>query len=483
MATLGQWTRRGFLATAGLVGGGLALGIVLAPNRLKMTDAAPEGQVVLNTWVRVAPDNTVTVIFPHSEMGQGVGTGLAQMLAEEMEADWAQIRIEQAPPTEAYINSDLGRGYILGDAAIPGFMNRFIDYSFLQIARFAVGQLTGGSTAIRLTGHYAMRRAGAAAKGMLIQAAAEAWGVDASAIRAEAGRVVGPDGQSATFGELAGAAAAFTPDLAPPLKDPKDYRIVGQPVTRLDLPAKVNGTAVFGMDVTMPGMGYAAVMLPPVMGARVGAVDESGVTARPGLGRVLNLGDAVAVLADSYWTASRALEELAITWEGGRTDLSSAAIATEQETALAGAPEWMIEAGTVGELPVTASYSVPYLAHATMEPMNATVHVRTDGAEVWIGHQNMAFARAAVADHLGLSPDQVVINPTYLGGGFGRRGQMDALILAVRIAVEAGTPVKTIWSRETDMTHDWYRPAVQARLAGAVENGRMTAFRHVYTHT
>lgn len=482
MATAGQWTRRGFLATAGLLGGGLALGIALAPNRLRMTDAAPDGEVVLNTWVRVAPDNTVTVLFPHSEMGQGVGTGLAQMLAEEMEADWTQIRIEQAPPSDAYTNSDLGRGYILGEAAVPGFMNRFIDYSFLQITRFAVGQMTGGSTAVRLTGHFGMRRAGAAAKGMLIQAAAEAWGVTPDRLRAEAGRVIGPDGQSATFGELASAAAAFTPDLAPPLKDPKDYRIVGRPIPRLDLPAKVDGSAVFGMDVSVPGMAYAAVRLPPVIGARVARVDESGLVARPGLGRVLNLGDAVAVLADSYWTASQALDALDITWEGGQTGLTSAGMAAEQDAALDGAPEWVIDTAAVAETPVGARYTVPYLAHATMEPMNATVHVRPDGAEVWVGHQNLAFARAAVADHLGLAPEAVVIHPCYLGGGFGRRSEMDALILAVRIAAEAGQPVKTIWSRETDMTHDWYRPAVHARLSGAVANGRMTAFRHVYTH-
>ncbi len=483
MGSVAKWTRRGFLATAGLVGGGLALGIVLAPNRLKMSDAAPEGQVVLNTWVRIAPDNTVTVIFPHSEMGQGVGTGLAQMLAEEMEADWAQVRIEQAPPSEAYINSDLGRGYILGEAAVPGFMNRFIDYSFLQVARFAVGQLTGGSTAIRLTGHYGMRRAGAAAKGMLIQAAAKTWGVEAGACRAEAGRVLGPGDKTATFGELASVAATFTPDLAPPLKDPKDYKIVGQAVTRLDLPSKVDGSAVFGIDVTVEGMAYAAVLLPPVIGARVASVDEAGLTQRPGLGRVLNLGDAIAVLADSYWTASRALEELQIAWDGGRNDLSSEVIATMLEAALDGAPELMIDEGSVGEMPVSASYSVPYLAHATMEPMNATVHVRPDGVEVWMGHQNVAFARAAVADHLRVAPETVVMHPTYLGGGFGRRGQMDALILAVRIAVEAGQPVKTVWSRETDMTHDWYRPTVRARLAGAVEGGKMAAFRHIYTHT
>jgi isoquinoline 1-oxidoreductase subunit beta len=234
--------------------------------------------------------------------------------------------------------------------------------------------------------------------------------------------------------------------------------------------------------VTVPGMGYAAVKLSPVIGAKVASVDETGVTQRPGLGRVLNLGDAVAVLADSYWTASRALEELQIAWEGGQTDLTSATVAALQETALGGAPEWMIEEGTPGDLPVAASYSVPYLAHATMEPMNATVHVRTDGVDVWMGHQNVAFARAAVADHLGISPDTITMHPTYLGGGFGRRSEMDALILAVRIAVEAGQPVKTVWSRETDMTHDWYRPAVQARLSGGVADGRMTAFRHIYTN-
>ena len=487
-SALGKWTRRSFLATAGVVGGGLALGITLSPNRLKMVDEAQGDAVNLNTWVKITPDDQITVYIPHSEMGQGAGTGLAQMLAEEMDADWDRVQIEQAPVTDTYTNSDLGRGYIVGEGAnIPAFMYPVIDFAFLQIAGNLVGQLTGGSTAIRLTGHHGMRRAGAAAREMLLQSAATQWDVPVDSLSTEAGVVThAASGQSATYGALASQAATFTPNLKPALKDSADYKIVGQSKPRLDLPAKVNGTAQFGIDVTVPGMVYAAIALAPVRDARAASVDDSAVAGRKGLGQVINLGDVVAVTADSYWTASRAVEALEIRWEGGQPDLSSASIRAQHTRDLdRGAFEEMdaegdVDAAMARGTAVAARYDVPYLAHATMEPMNCTVSITDTGAEIWAGNQNMLFARNAAAEVLGLEPEAVTMHPVYLGGGFGRRGEMDFVTIAARVAQAAKAPVKVIWSRETDMANDTYRPAILSRMEGAVEGGRITALRHHY---
>ncbi len=483
-----KWTRRSFLATAGLLGGGLALGLTLSPNRLKMVGAAQASEGALNTWVRITPDNRVTVVFPHSEMGQGAGTGLAQMLAEELEADWDLVEIEQAPVTEDYTNSDLGRGYIVGEGAnIPAFMYPMLDFAFLQIAGGVVGQMTGGSTAIRLTGHHGMRRAGAAAREMLVQAAAEEWGVDADSIVARKSMVLHEgSGRSATFGELATKAAEYTPNLKPRLKDSAEYTIVGHSKPRLDLPQKVNGTAQFGMDVRVPGMVFAAIALPPIRDAQATSVDDSAVSGRAGVGRVVNLGDVVAVTAESYWAAKRALDDLQIDWHGGRTNLTSALVRQTHENDLATKErEVMDDAGDVDAAfasgtVVEAEMAVPYLAHATMEPMNCTISVTDDGAEVWVGHQNMMFARNAVAETLGLAPEAVTMHPQYLGGGFGRRGDFDWVTLAARIGGELRQPVKVVWSREMDMTNGLYRPAILARMVGSVEDGRITGLRSHY---
>ncbi|MEX0339015.1 MAG: molybdopterin cofactor-binding domain-containing protein [Arenibacterium sp.] len=487
---LKTWTRRSFLATAGVVGGGLALGLTLSPNRLKMSadEAASGDDIILNTWVKITPDNRITVFFPHSEMGQGAGTGLAQMLAEELEADWNTVAIAQAPVTDEYVNSDLGRGYIVGEGAnIPAFMYPMLDFAFLQVAANLVGQLTGGSTAIRLTGHHGMRRAGAAAKDMLLQAAAAEWDVSVDTLTAKDSMILHEaSGRSASFGSLAARAAAFSPNLKPKLKDSSDYRIVGVSKPRLDLPEKVNGTAQFGIDVTVPGMVYAAVALPPIRDARVASVDDSALSGKSGIGQVVNLGDAVAVTADSYWTASRALDALDIAWAGGQNDLSSATVRAQQVSDLeSGELENMDTAGDIEAARATgkvlrAEYEVPYLAHATMEPMNCTVSLNADGAEIWVGHQNQLFARNSAAEALGLDPGQVKMHPVYLGGGFGRRGEMDFVTLAVRVAQAIDKPVKVIWSRETDMSNDTYRPAILSRMEGAVENGRITAFGNRY---
>ena len=479
--------RRALLVSAGVVGGGVALGLALSPNRLKIyqDDVAESGETILNTWVKLTPDNRLTVIIPHSEMGQGVGTGLAQMLAEEMEADWDTVSIEQAPATDAYINSDLGRGYIVGEGAkIPGFVYPMLDFTFLQLAKGLVGQITGGSTAIRLTGYHGMRRAGAAAREMLMRAAAKEWDAPMSALRAEAS-VIHHDasGRSAPFGAFADAAARFTPTLKPDLKTPTDYKIVGSSKPRLDIPEKVTGGAQFGMDVIVPGMRYAAIAQAPVTGAQATAISKSTNADH----RIVDLGDAVVVVADSYWEASNTLSQLTITWEGGDAAIDSELLRKRHNAHLVETrhEEVMDKEGDAANMlaadpTLSVEYAVPYLAHATMEPMNCTAHVRDGACELWLGHQNPIAARDDAADLLGLKKSDVIVNNTYLGGGFGRRGRTDNVLQAVRVSQEIGAPVKLIWSREEDMQNDFYRPAIVSRMRGLVEDGAIKAMDHAY---
>ena len=481
--------RRTFLVSAGVVGGGVALGLTLSPNRLKIhrDDVASGDEIILNTWVKLTPDNKITVIIPHSEMGQGVGTGLAQMLAEEMDADWETVAIEQAPADDRYINSDLGRGYIIGEGAqIPGFVYPMLDFTFLQLAKGMVGQLTGGSTAIRLTGYHGMRRAGAAAREMLTRAAAKEWGVPVNSVRAESSTLYhDASNRAAPYGAFSAAAAKFTPNLKPALKSPADYKIVGSPKPRLDLPEKVNGAAQFGMDVIVPGMKYAAIAQAPVFGARAVAVADPANAAH----QIVNLGDAVVTVADSYWEASNALRQLNIEWQGGDATLSSDALRAKHNAHLEETRhEEVME--KVGNAPAilqssdthSVEYAVPYLAHATMEPLNCTASVQDGKCDLWVGHQNPITARDETAKLLGLKKSNVTVHNTYLGGGFGRRSKTDNVIQAARVAAEIGVPVKLIWSREQDMSNDFYRPAVVSRMRGVLENGAISAMSHAYVY-
>jgi isoquinoline 1-oxidoreductase beta subunit len=490
---LGKTTRRTFLVSSGLLGGGLALGITLAPNRLKMTSpAAVSGsEILLNTWVKITPDNQLTVIVPHSEMGQGIGTGLAQMLAEEMDADWDTVAIEQAPADDAHVNSDLGRGYILGEgAAIPSFVYPLLDFTFLQISKSAVGQITGGSTAIRFTGYHGMRRAGAAAKDMLLHSASETWGVALDSLRV-AKSVVYHDAsnRSATFGELSSLAATYTPPLKPALKSFDKYTIVGQPKQRLDIPEKTDGSAVFGMDVIVPNMLYAAIEQAPVVDAKIVSIDDAALVGQSNITKVINLNDAVVVVADSYWEASRALEKLEVQWAGGREQLSSAELHQTHENDLdTQSGEVMHSVGDAvllldSEEAIAAQYAVPYLAHATMEPMNCTAWVQGDQCDIWMGHQNPMYARNEAASVLGIDRENVTIHNCYLGGGFGRRSKLDVVSQAVRVAREIDVPVKLVWSREQDMSNDFYRPAIVSRMKGVLDGTRIQAMSHSYVYT
>ena len=465
------WTRRAFIGTGSLVGGGFVLGVagvVLAPSRHSIVsdDAVEKGE--LTTWITVTPNNLVTVLVPHCEMGQGAQTALAMMAAEEMEAAWDLVRVKEAPALGAYANAYLLRAFA-GDS-IPAPFERAVDYGTYRLARWFGLQVTGGSTAVRGTGQYGMCVAGAAAKEMLIAAAAERFGVPPADCRANGSRVMhAASGQSASFGELATAGAGRPVPAHPVLKDPDTYTIRRTARPRFDIPSKVDGSATYGIDFTVPGMLYAAVDMAPVFGGKLLSVDSGPAEAMPGVRRVVQLDEAVAVVADSYWRARQALGALEPQFDdAGQGNVSSASIFAAFDEALGSAPEMPEAAATV----VTADYRVPFLAHATMEPMACTARVDGDRAEVWAGVQDPLNARATAADALDLDVEHVQFTNLQLGGGFGRRlpFTLDYIDLGARIAkAMSPTPVKSVWSRENDIQHDYYRPAGMARFAGALD--------------
>jgi isoquinoline 1-oxidoreductase beta subunit len=468
---MGKWTRRAFIGAGTVVGGGLVLGVAgvaFSPNRLTVLsdDEAASGE--LNTWIAVTPDNMVTVLVPHCEMGQGTWTALAMMAAEEMEADWDLVHIKEAPALDAYANAYPIRAFAGAD--IPQPMVRAFDYGTYRLARWFGTQATGGSTAVRSTGIFGMAVAGAAAKEMLIAAAAERFGVSPSECQAKSSRVVhAASGKSATFGELAASAAKFPVPSRPQLKSPDSYTLRRTARARADIRPKVDGSAKYGIDVTVPGMLYAAVEIAPVFGGKLVSVDSAPAEAMPGVKRVVRLEEAVAVVADSYWRARKALAALKPEFDdAGHREVSSASIFAAFDKSLGAAPEMPGEAAKI----VTADYRVPFLAHATMEPMVCTAKVEADRAEVWAGVQDPLNARSTAASALDLDVDQVHFTNLLLGGGFGRRlpFTFDYVDLGVRVAkAMSPTPVKTVWSRENDIQHDYYRPAAMARFAGALD--------------
>ena len=474
---MGKWTRRAFIGAGSLVGGGFVLGVAgvaFAPGRhgVVSADAADKGG--LTTWITVTPDDFVTILVPHCEMGQGSQTGLAMMAAEEMEADWDRVRIEEAPALDAYANAYMLRAFT-GDA-MPAPLGRAIDYGAYRLARWFGTQATGGSLAVRGTG-YGMRVAGAAAREMLLAAAAERFGVPAHECAAARSRITHAwSRQSAGFGGLAKAAAAIPAPADPPLKDPDTFVIRRTSKPRFDIPPKVDGSVRYGIDFTLPGMLHAAVDIAPVEGGRLVSVDPAPAKAMPGVQEVVELENAVAVVADSYWRARKALAALRPAYDdAGHGGVSSATIFAAFDEALGDAPEMPAEAAKV----FTADYRVPFLAHATMEPMACTARVEGDRAEVWAGTQDPLNARSIAAGALDFDADQVQLTNLMLGGGYGRRLPFcfDYVDLGVRIAkAMSPAPVKLVWSRENDIQHDYYRPAAMCRYAGALDpDGRPLA--------
>ncbi len=493
---MGKWTRRTLITTGGLLGGGLLLGAgvaTFAPNRIALRPEDSAGPPALAVWVRITPDNHVIVIVPHAELGQGSQTALAMMLAEELEADWDLVRVEPAPATDDYANGHILRGFI-AHLQIPRVLVRGFEYSAFKLTQWLDFQITGGSVSVRGTGWFGMRVAGAAAKDLLLRAAAERWGVPAAECQARLSRVLHErSGRAATFGELATAAAALEPPMHPPLKDPADYRIVGTSRRRFDLPSKVDGSAIYAVDVRLPALLYAAVRAAPVFGGTLVGVDEAPARAMPGVRAVVRLDDAVAVVADSWWRAQRALDALEPRFDdAGKGQFTTASWFAEQSAALArdDASKDRVTGDARAALAaaarrIRAEYRVPFLHHATMEPMSATVRLADGRCEVWTGVQDPLNARRRVARVTGLDPQRVTVRNQQVGGGFGRRLPHggDFVEQAARIALAvAPAPVQLLWSREEDTRHGFYRPAVSAAFEGAVDaNGVPTAWLSRYT--
>jgi isoquinoline 1-oxidoreductase beta subunit len=476
----GKWTRRAFIGAGAVAGGGLVLGagvVGFAPNRLRyLPQGAAKGDGRLTTWIKITPDNLTTVLVPHCEMGQGALTGLAMFCAEELEADWNLVEVEQAPAEDVYANGYIVRAFLEeAGFATPGWLERALDFGAFKMADFAGIMTTGGSTSTRGTGQFGMRLAGAAAREMLLAAGAQRFGVPVEDLVARDSHVIHePSGRHATFGELAALAGTLDIPRRPRLKARSEYRLVGTSRPRRDIPSKVTGEARYGIDVVLPDMLYAAIVRAPVPGGRLAGVDPAPAKAMAGVREVVTLADAVAVVADGYWQAQQALNALSPRFtDAGLGDVDTDAIQAKHAAALDREP--------LGEPPaaasvVTAEYRVPYLAHATMEPMCATARVADGRCEVWAGTQDPLSTRRVAARAAELDAEAVVIHNQQLGGGFGRRlpGTYDYIEQAVEIArVVSPRPVKLVWSREEDMRHGYYRPFVLARLQGALDANGM----------
>jgi isoquinoline 1-oxidoreductase beta subunit len=489
---VGKWTRRALLATGGLIGGGLVLGVgglIVAPNRLGVRPEEDGTTSRLTTWIKIGTDNLVTVVVPHCEMGQGVHTALAMMLAEELEADWQLVRVEEAPAQGAFANGYLVPVFVPYAANPPRLFAHGVEYGSYKLSQMLDLQVTGGSSSVRGTGHLGMRTAGAAAKDMLCRAAALKWNVPADECSAEKSRIVhAPSQRSATYGELASIAANLDPPDRPILKRRSKYSIVGTARPRIDIPSKVNGSAIFGIDIALPDMLYATVSAAPVFGAKLVSVDASVAANLPGVRRVVQLENAVAVVADSYWRALKALRLLKPEYSAHPgAELTSAklyesvglVLDREEGRSLHSSGDVESQLQQASNV-VAAEYRVPFLAHATMEPMNTTARVADGGVELWTGVQDPLAARKVASRAAGVESERVTVHNQHLGGGFGRRlpGNHDFVDQAVRIAKEMSPlPVKLIWSREEDIQHDYYRPAVLARFKGVLDqNARATVW-------
>jgi isoquinoline 1-oxidoreductase beta subunit len=439
--------RRSFLIRSAAIGGGLIIGLRLPFETAQAADAVPE----VNAWVVIRPDDSVVVRIARSEMGQGTLTGLAQLVAEELECDWSKVTTEFPTPGQ-----NVARNRVWRDFA------------------------TGGSRGIRNSHDY-VRQGGAAARIMLVQAAANEWKVPVSECAVSKGVISHrPSGRTTTYGKVAAAAAKLEPPKEVPLKDPRDWKIAGKPLKRLDTADKVTGKLVYGIDLKLPGMLNAAIRDCPVFGGRVKSFDAAKAEKMPGVKKVVRVGDsAIAVVADTWWRAKAALEAIPVEWDGGENaQVSSASIAELLKAGLDASETFAHNqkgdakaAIAKAAKKVEAVYAYPYQNHATMEPMNATALYTPERCEVWCPTQNGEAALAATAEASGLPVARCEVYKTILGGGFGRRGFTDYVRQAVVIAREIpGTPVKLIWSREEDMLHGKYHPVMQARLTAGLDD-------------
>ena len=454
------------LSRRSLLTGGLAAGFVLAfhlPLRAAVNEPVQpadvtDGKFAPNAFIRIDETGRVTLVMPQVEMGQGVYTAIPMILAEELDADIAQVALLHAPPNDKlYGNPTFGL------------------------------QVTGNSNSIRAFWK-PLRNAGASARAMLVQAAAAEWRVEAASCTTSKSEVTHTaSGRKLSYGALAIAASSVAPPKDVPLKDPKDFIYIGQPLKRLDTPDKVNGKAVYGIDAILPDMKFATVAACPVFGGKVGKVDDSAAKKIPGVRKIVVLDDMVAVIGDHMWAAKKGLDALKIDWdEGPNARISSKDIwqhlraASEKDGAVAKSVGDIAKGLSTGEK-FEAAYELPFLAHAAMEPLNATVHVRPDACEIWTGTQIVSRVQSEAAKAAGLPVEKVIVNNHLLGGGFGRKLEPDMVIAAVRVAKQVDYPVKVVWTREEDTQHDVYRPVYHNNITAVLVDGKVAAWKHRIT--
>jgi isoquinoline 1-oxidoreductase subunit beta len=445
-----------------LLTGGLASGFLLAfhlPLRAANEPVQPpddtSGKFAPNAFIRIDEAGNTTLVMPQVEMGQGVYTAVAMILAEELDADFAKVTLEHAPPNDKlYGNPTFGI------------------------------QVTGNSNSIRAFWE-PLRNAGASARAMLVQAAAQQWQVEPASCTTSNGEVTHKEsGRKPSYGALATAAGDQTPPKDVALKDPKDFALIGKPLKRLDTPDKVNGKAVYGIDAMLANMKFATLAACPVFGGKVGKVDDSAARKIPGVQKIVVLDDMVAVVGDHMWAAKKGLDALVIDWdEGPNARLSSNDIwrdlrAASEKDGVVAKSEGDIAKGLATGDRLEASFELPFLAHATMEPLSATVHLKPDSCEIWTGTQVLARVQSEAAKAAGLPVEKVIANNHLLGGGFGRKLEPDMVVAAVRIAKHVDGPVKVVWTREEDIQHDIYRPVYRDTIAATLSNGKIVGWKY-----
>ena len=423
-------SRRVFLKKSALTFTGLIIGFTYEPESSLAVKV--ENAEELGIWIRIAPDGSTTLIVPSSEMGQGVNTSLSMILAEELEADWQSVKTETAPVNSKYINPESNSGQMTaGSSSVKGFWNP-------------------------------LRKAGAAVRLMLQKAAAQKWEIPIEECVAKSGYIYRKNSsQKLSYGELAEAAGKIDIPSNPPLKNSKDYNLVGKSIKRIDIPSKTNGSAQFGIDVKLPEMMYATIRQSPVFGGEVLSYDEDAAKSIRGVKKVILIPNGIAVIADNTWRAKRGMEVLNLKFHGGETiGLESKQVQKELLKALDDEGKTKIEANQVLDL----EYEVPFLAHAPLEPMNCTANVTDNFCEVWVPTQSQGRCMDAAKEITELDEEQIQIHTTYLGGGFGRRGETDFVKQSLILAKALGKPIKVTWMREEDMQHDFYRPASMSRF-------------------
>jgi isoquinoline 1-oxidoreductase subunit beta len=445
--------------------GGLATSFLLAfhlpmhaANEPAKAPGATNGKFAPNAFIRIDYAGHTTLVMPQVEMGQGVYTAVAMILAEELDADFAQVTLEHAPPNDKlYGNPTFGL------------------------------QVTGNSNSIRAF-WMPLRNAGASARAMLIQAAAKQWSVEPVSCTTTNGDVIHAEsGRRLAYGALVDAAGTETPPKDVAVKDPKDFVLIGKPLKRFDTPDKVNGKAVYGIDAMLPGMKFATLAACPVFGGKIDKVDDAAARKIPGVKKVVVLDDMVAVVGDHMWAAKQGLAALKVTWnEGANARISSKDIWDDLRAASAKEGVVAKSEGDIGKGLATgdkleAAYELPFLAHATMEPLNCTVHFKSDSCEIWTGTQIMTRVQSEAAKAAGLPIEKVIVNQHLLGGGFGRRLEPDMVVAAVRIAKQVDGPIKVVWTREEDIQHDVYRPVYRDTIAATLSEGKIVGWKYRVT--